>query len=47
MNEAETRTEHIGPALKGAGRGVGEEGSQLVTSCHQLPLASRAGLKKP
>jgi type I site-specific restriction endonuclease len=40
MNEAETRAEHIDPALKLAGWGVGKEGTQPVTNCHRLKMAA-------
>ena len=41
MNEAETRAEHIDPALKAAGRGV-VEGSRVLRE-HGITLGRRQG----
>ncbi len=47
MNEAETRAEHIDPALKAAGwGGVKGERSQRRESLYQQKLAALDGLKK-
>lgn len=52
MNEAETRAEHIDPALKAAGWGVVEgsrircEATQRLASLYERKLAALEALKK-